>query len=62
MPDTDEAAKADDGALRGPLLEPGYRNVALFGLVHLVAVIVIARLTTSGFASVRCVLTRQARA
>jgi hypothetical protein len=32
----------------------GYRNVALFGIVNLVAVIIIARLTISGFASVWC--------
>ena len=38
----------------GPLLASGYRNVALFGVVNLVAVIVIARLTISGFASVWC--------
>jgi hypothetical protein len=38
----------------GPLLVSGYRNVVIFGLVNLVAVIVIARLTISGFASVWC--------
>ncbi len=41
-------------AVCGPLLVSGYRNVALFGIVNLVAVIVIARLTISGFASVWC--------
>jgi hypothetical protein len=41
-------------AVCGPLLVSGYRNVALFGAVNLVAVIVIARLTISGFASVWC--------
>jgi hypothetical protein len=41
-------------AVCGPLLVSGYRNVALFGLVNLVAVIIIARLTISGFASVWC--------
>ena len=32
----------------------GYRNVVIFGAANLVAVIVIARLTVSGFASVWC--------
>jgi hypothetical protein len=41
-------------AVCGPLLLSGYRNVALFGIVNLVAVIIIARLTVSGFASVWC--------
>jgi hypothetical protein len=41
-------------AVCGPLLVSGYRNVALFGIVNLVAVIIIARLTVSGFASVWC--------
>ena len=41
-------------AVCGPLLVSGYRNVALFGVVNLVAVIVIARLTIAGFASVWC--------
>jgi hypothetical protein len=41
-------------AVCGPLLLSGYRNVALFGIVNLIAVIVIARLTVSGFASVWC--------
>jgi hypothetical protein len=38
----------------GPLLMSGYRNIVIFGAVNLVAVIVIARLTISGFASVWC--------
>jgi len=41
-------------AVCGPLLVSGYRNVALFGVVNLIAVIIIARLTISGFASVWC--------
>jgi hypothetical protein len=41
-------------AVCGPLLVSGYRNVALFGIVNLAAVIIIARLTISGFASVWC--------
>jgi hypothetical protein len=41
-------------AVCGPLLVSGYRNVVIFGAVNLVAVIVIARLTVSGFASVWC--------
>jgi hypothetical protein len=41
-------------AVCGPLLVSGYRNVALFGIVNLIAVIIIARLTISGFASVWC--------
>jgi hypothetical protein len=41
-------------AVCGPLLVSGYRNVAAFGIVNLIAVIVIARLTVSGFASVWC--------
>jgi hypothetical protein len=41
-------------AVCGPLLISGYRNVAIFGVVNLIAVIVIARLTISGFASVWC--------
>jgi hypothetical protein len=41
-------------AVCGPLLTSGYRSVVLFGAVNLVAVIVIARLTISGFASVWC--------
>jgi hypothetical protein len=41
-------------AVCGPLLLSGYRSVAVFGIVNLVAVIIIARLTVSGFASVWC--------
>jgi hypothetical protein len=41
-------------AVCGPLLVSGYRNVALFGIANLIAVIIIARLTISGFASVWC--------
>jgi|HubBroStandDraft_2_1064218.scaffolds.fasta_scaffold174541_1 uncharacterized protein DUF6629 len=41
-------------AVCGPLLLSGYRNVAAFGIVNLVAVIIIAKLTVSGFASVWC--------
>jgi hypothetical protein len=41
-------------AVCGPLLMSGYRNVVIFGAVNLIAVIVIARLTISGFASVWC--------
>jgi hypothetical protein len=41
-------------AVCGPLLVSGYRNVVFFGVVNLVAVIIIARLTISGFASVWC--------
>jgi hypothetical protein len=32
----------------------GYRQIAIFGVINLVAVIVIARLTIDGFASVWC--------
>ncbi len=41
-------------AVCGPLLMSGYRNVVLFGVVNLIAVVIIARLTVSGFASVWC--------
>lgn len=41
-------------AVCGPLLVSGYCIVVLFGVVNLVAVIIIARLTISGFASVWC--------
>ena len=41
-------------AVCGPLLMSGYRNVVVFGAVNFVAVIVIARLTISGFASIWC--------
>jgi hypothetical protein len=39
-------------AVCGPLLLSGYRHVTIFGIVNLVAVVIIARLTASGFASV----------
>jgi len=38
----------------GSLLVSGYRNVALFGIVNLIAVAVLARLTIDGFASLWC--------
>jgi hypothetical protein len=41
-------------AVCGSLLVSGYRDVAIFGIVNLVAVVIIARLTVSGFASVWC--------
>ncbi|MGD0558129.1 MAG: DUF6629 family protein [Streptosporangiaceae bacterium] len=41
-------------AVCGPLLTSGYRNVVIFGVANLVAVIVIAKLTVDGFASVWC--------
>jgi hypothetical protein len=41
-------------AVCGSLLVSGYRNVAIFGIFNLVAVVIIARLTVSGFASVWC--------
>jgi hypothetical protein len=41
-------------AVCGPLLLSGFRHVAIFGIVNLAAVIIIARLTISGFASVWC--------
>lgn len=41
-------------AVCGPLLLSGNRYVALFGLVNLVAIAVIADLTVDGFASVWC--------
>ena len=41
-------------AVCGPLLTSGYRNVVLFGVVNLIAVVIIARLTICGFASVWC--------
>ena len=41
-------------AVCGPLLMSGYRNVVIFGAVNVVAVIVIARLTISGLAPIRC--------
>ncbi len=41
-------------AVCAPLLLSGYRHVAIFGIVNLVAVAVIAKLVVSGFASVWC--------
>jgi hypothetical protein len=41
-------------AVCGPLLVSGYRHVAIFGIANLIAVVIIARLTVSGFASVWC--------
>ena len=41
-------------AVCGALLISGYRHVVIFGLVNLVAVAVIAKLTVDGFASVWC--------
>ena len=41
-------------AVCGPLLMSGYHNVVLFGVVNLIAVVIIAQLTISGFASVWC--------
>jgi hypothetical protein len=38
----------------GPLLFSGSRHVALFGIVNLIAVAIIAPLTASGFVSVWC--------
>lgn len=38
----------------GPLLLSGYRDIAIFGVVNLIAVAIIARLTIDGFASVWC--------
>jgi hypothetical protein len=41
-------------AICGSLLFSGYRHVVIFGLVNLVAVIILARLTIDGFASMWC--------
>jgi hypothetical protein len=41
-------------AVCGALLLSGYRHIAIFGLVNLVAIAVIAKLTVDGFASVWC--------
>ncbi|MCU1493085.1 MAG: hypothetical protein JWO62_849 [Acidimicrobiaceae bacterium] len=41
-------------AVCGALLCSGYRHVVLFGAVNVVAIVVIARLTVDGFASVWC--------
>jgi hypothetical protein len=37
-----------------PLLFSGYRHVVIFGLANLVAVVILARLTADGFASLWC--------
>jgi hypothetical protein len=41
-------------AVCGAWLASGYRLIALYGIVNLIAVIVIAKLTIDGFASVWC--------
>jgi hypothetical protein len=41
-------------AICGALLFSGYRHVAIFGLVNLVAVVLLAGLTIDGFASLWC--------
>jgi hypothetical protein len=41
-------------AVCGPLLVSGYHHVVIFGAANLVAVVIIARLTVDGFASVWC--------
>ncbi|MHB1853549.1 MAG: DUF6629 family protein [Acidimicrobiales bacterium] len=38
----------------GALLASGYRHVVIFGLANLVAIVVLARLTADGFASLWC--------
>jgi hypothetical protein len=38
----------------GSLLVSGYRDVVIFGLANLVAVVILARLTADGFASLWC--------
>lgn len=38
----------------GPLLVSGYRDIFVFGLANLVVVIILARLTADGFASLWC--------
>ncbi len=38
----------------GPLLASGFRHIVLFGLANLVAVLVLARLSADGFASLWC--------
>ena len=38
----------------GPLLLSGYRHVVIFGVVNLIAVAVLARITIDGFASLWC--------
>jgi hypothetical protein len=38
----------------GSAIFSGYRHIAIFGVVNLIALIIIARLTIDGFASVWC--------
>jgi hypothetical protein len=38
----------------GSLLASGYRDIVIFGLANLVAVVILARLTADGFASLWC--------
>ncbi len=38
----------------GSLLVSGYRHIFIFGVANLVAVIILARLTADGFASLWC--------
>jgi hypothetical protein len=38
----------------GSLLVSGYRDVVIFGLANVVAVVILARLTADGFASLWC--------
>jgi hypothetical protein len=38
----------------GSLLSSGYRDIVLFGVANLIAVVVLARLTADGFASLWC--------
>jgi hypothetical protein len=42
------------GAVCGALLFSGYRHIVIFGIVNVVAVIILARLTIDGFASLWC--------
>lgn len=57
------SVRVDDGflvvslyvaAVCGALLFSGFRDIALFGIANLIAVIVIAKLTIDGFASIWC--------
>ncbi len=41
-------------AVCGALLFSGFRNIAIFGFVNVIAVIIIAKLTIDGFASIWC--------
>ena len=41
-------------AVCGPLLFSGFRDVAIFGIANLIAVVVLAWLTAGGFASLWC--------